>query len=320
MQQAPQNIQQPPVLLSIVVPMHNEAQAIDSFFSRIIPILESITTHWEILAVDDGSVDQTLAQLRQFHAKEPRIRVIALSRNFGKEAALSAGLNYTRGNAVIPIDADLQDPPELIPQMVEQWRAGFLVVLAKRVNRSSDSWPKRTGANLFYRVLSAVSNIEIPQQVGDFRLMDAQVVAAMRALPERTRFMKGLFAWVGFKTTTVTFERPQRQSGQAQQRFWKLWNLAKDGIFSFTTMPLRWMTQLGMTISLLTFIYALFLLTRVLIFGVDVPGYASLMIVVLGIGGIQLVCIGVLGEYIGRIFQESKQRPLYIISEALGFE
>ena len=305
-------------LLSIIVPMYNEAGGLEVFFERVIASLRQVTEDWEIICVNDGSRDDTLAQLKNWHSREPRIKVISLSRNFGKEAALTAGLHHAAGDAVIPIDADLQDPPELIPDMVREWKAGFKVVLATRRSRSGDGWLKRGTAWLFYKMMGGVTSVDIPPNTGDFRLMDQQVVQVLRLLPERTRFMKGLFAWVGFTTTRIYFDRPNRAAGAPKQSYRRLWQLAKDGIFSFTTFPLRLTTYMGVIISAVAFSYAGWLLVRVLVRGVDAPGYASLMAAVLCMGGVQLIALGILGEYLGRIYREAKHRPLYIVEEAVG--
>jgi glycosyltransferase involved in cell wall biosynthesis len=305
-------------LLSLVIPMYNEAGVIPVLFDKLIAVLNKLTPDWEVICVNDGSRDDTLAQLKQWHAREPRIKLLSLSRNFGKEAALTAGLNHAFGQAVIPFDADLQDPPDLIPEMVAQWRAGHKVVLATRRRRYGDGCFKRGMAWLFYKLIGRMTSVHIPANTGDFRLMDQQVVQVLRLLPERTRFMKGLFSWVGFTTATIYFDRAPRESGKPKQSLGKLWQLAKDGIFSFTTVPLRVATYLGVIISTLAFGYAGWLLIRTIVFGVDVPGYASIMASVLCMGGVQLICLGILGEYMGRIYREAKQRPLYIIEEASG--
>jgi polyisoprenyl-phosphate glycosyltransferase len=306
-------------ILSVVIPVFNEADGLSALFDRLLPILENVTPEWEIICVNDGSRDMTLKGLQYWRTMDSRIKYLSLSRNFGKEAALTAGLHHTTGQAVIPLDADLQDPPELIPDMVAKWREGYKVVLATRRTRDGDSWLKRHSALMFYKLMSRVTTVEIPQNTGDFRLMDAQVVEVVRLLPERTRFMKGLFAWVGFSTTQLYFDRPARAVGEAKQSWRSLWRLAKDGVFSFTTMPLRLTTYLGLCISAVAFAYAIWLIVRTLIFGVDVPGYASIMAAVLSLGGIQLVCIGILGEYLGRIYRETKHRPLYVIEGHGGF-
>lgn len=304
--------------LSLVAPMYNESEVIDAFFNAVIPILNELAPHWEIVCVNDGSRDDTLAKLKGWHTREPRIKILNFSRNFGKEAGTTAGIDYTTGKAVIPIDADLQDPPELIRAMVTKWREGFKVVLATRSDRREDDWFKRHSALTFYRLISAMSEVSIPQNTGDYRLMDRQVVEALKKLPERTRFMKGIFAWLGFSTTTIYFERPQRFAGTTSWNFWKLWKLALDGIFSFTTLPLQVWTYLGAGISLLTFVYGSFLILRTLLIGTTVPGYASTMVAILFLGGIQLVSLGVIGEYVGRIYREVKGRPIYIVEETIG--
>ena len=241
------------------------------------------------------------------------IRIINFSRNFGKEAALTAGLDKARGEAAIPIDVDLQDPPELIKELVARWREGYDVVLAKRADRTSDSFAKRVSADLFYKLNGKISNVDIPNNVGDFRLMSKRVVEALNQLPENQRFMKGLFAWVGFKTVVIEYVREKREAGQSSFNGWKLWNFALDGITSFSTLPLRIWLYIGALVSFLSFLYGSFIILKTLIFGVDLPGYASLAVIMLFLGGIQLIGIGILGEYIGRIYSESKRRPSYII-------
>lgn len=295
--------------------MYNEAEGIPLFFSRLVPVLDDVTPSWEILCVNDGSRDATLSLLKERARLDLRVRYLSLSRNFGKESALSAGLAAATGEAVIPIDADLQDPPELIPEMVAKWREGYKVVLATRRTRLGDGISKRLFAGLFYRVFGALTSFDMPQNTGDFRLMDRQVVEEVRRLQERTRMMKGLFAWVGFSTTHVYFDREKRAAGASKLSFRSLWRLAKDGIFSFTTLPLRVCTWLGAVISLASFSYAAYLVIHTLLHGVDLPGYASLMTAILCMGGIQLLSIGIIGEYIGRIYRETKQRPLFIIEE-----
>ncbi len=296
--------------------MYNEAETLPHFFAAVLPVLEGITRDWEIICVNDGSRDTTLESLKQANAQDARIRYISLSRNFGKETALTAGLHQTRGAAVIPMDADLQDPPGLIPELVAKWREGYKVVLATRQSRAGDPLLKKLTARGFYRLMGRLTRFDIPANTGDFRLMDAQVVEVLRLLPERTRFMKGLFAWVGFKTTTVYFNRPPRVAGAAKQNYSRLWQLAKDGIFSFTTLPLRVTTYLGVIVSVVSIGYAGWLVVRTLVLGVELPGYASLMSAVLLIGGIQLISLGIIGEYIGRIYREAKQRPLFVVEES----
>lgn len=306
-------------LISIVVPFYNEEEGISNFYSRIEGVVKSLPEfHFEIVCVDDGSADATLEKLIAIAAKDARYRVIELTRNFGKEAALTAGLDAARGDAVIPIDADLQDPPELIPVLIEEWCKGAEVVLARRADRSSDSFLKRKTAGLFYYVHNRLSSVEIPQDVGDFRLMDRVAVNALKTLPERQRFMKGLFAWVGFKTVTVDYARQTRATGKTKFSGWKLWNFALEGITSFSTAPLRIWTYIGGVGTLATFAYALFIISRTMIHGIDVPGYASLLVAILFFGSLQLISVGLLGEYIGRIYLETKQRPAYLVRKRYG--
>ncbi|PKL75879.1 MAG: glycosyltransferase [Candidatus Melainabacteria bacterium HGW-Melainabacteria-1] len=305
--------------ISLVAPMYNESEGLDQFFKTVTPILEQISPDWEIVCVNDGSRDDTLAKLIQYHQRDPRIRVLNFSRNFGKEAGTTAGIDFSRGRAVIPIDADLQDPPELILEMVSKWKEGFKVVLATRRERGEDTWFKRQSALMFYRIISFMSEIDIPKNTGDFRLMDRQVVDTLKQLPEKTRFMKGIFAWLGFPTTTIFFDRPQRFAGQTSWNYWKLWRFALDGIFAFTTLPLQIWTYLGALISLGSFVYASILILTTLIHGVDVPGYTSIMVTLLFLGGVQLISLGVIGEYVGRIYKEVKGRPIYIVQDTWGF-
>jgi len=301
-------------LLSLVVPFYNEGDALHAFFARVVPILESIpATRFEVVCVNDGSADDTLAKLVAVARRDGRVRVIDLTRNFGKEAALTAGIDEAFGDAVIPIDADLQDPPELIPTLVEKWREGAEVVLAQRASRASDSLLKRVTAAAYYRVHNCLSDLKIPENVGDFRLMDRTVVNALKQLPERHRFMKGLFAWVGFSTVIVPYERELRCAGKSKFSGWRLWNLALEGITSFSTLPLRSWTYLGSFIAMLAFCYGMYIVARTMILGVDVPGYASVLSLLLFFGGVQLIGLGVVGEYIGRIYDESKGRPIYLV-------
>ncbi len=306
--------------LSIIVPMYNEEEALDGFFKRVQRVLQTVTPSYEIICVNDGSRDLTLARLRQASERDERIKVVNLSRNFGKEVALSAGLDHASGDAVIPIDADLQDPPEVIPLMVAKWRAGAKLVLAKRRDRSTDGWLKRVTANGAYWLFSKLTHPRIPQNVGDFRLMDRDVVNAIKRLPERSRFMKGLFAWIGYEAETVEYDREARFAGETKWNYWKLWNFALDGITSFSSLPLRVWSYLGFGVSLFAMAYLGFTVAKTMIFGLDVPGYASLLSVILFFNGVLLVGIGVIGEYLARIFTEVKARPLYIVSETIGVE
>ena len=306
-------------LVSIVVPFHNEAGGVEHFHRELSAALAAVPGHrFEIVCVDDGSSDATLAELVALTARDPRVRVLELSRNFGKEAALTAGMDAARGEAVVALDADLQDPPELIGRLVEAWTGGADVVLARRTDRSSDSFLKRTSAELFYRIHNRLSSVKIPENVGDFRLLDRVAVDALKALPERQRFMKGLFAWIGFKTATVDYARRARASGASKFSGWRLWNFALEGITSFSTVPLRVWTYVGAIGAGLTFLYALFIIARVLVLGVEVPGYASLLVAILFLGSLQLLSVGVLGEYIGRVYLETKQRPVYVVRREFG--
>jgi glycosyltransferase involved in cell wall biosynthesis len=301
-------------LISLVVPFYNEGGAIDRFFAGVMPVLETIgDIRFEIVCVNDGSEDDTIDQLVSFSVRDPRVRVIDLTRNCGKEAALTAGLDEANGDAIIPIDADLQDPPSLIPAMIGHWRSGAEVVVARRRNRDRDSFAKRTAATLYYRVHNLLSEVKLPENAGDYRLMDRQVVNALCSLPERRRFMKGLFAWVGFRTVIVEYEREARCAGHSKFSGWKLWNFALEGMTSFSTVPLRSWTYVGLTIAAFTFLYGGFIVGRTMMFGNPVPGYASVISIMLFIGGIELIGIGVVGEYIGRIYDESKERPIYLV-------
>jgi glycosyltransferase involved in cell wall biosynthesis len=304
--------------LSLIVTMYNEGKSCQAFFAAVVPVLSKITGDYEIICVNDGSTDDTLFILKQMCEADSRIKLISFTRNFGKELALTAGLDYASGMAVIPIDADLQDPPELIPELVAKWRDGFDVVLAQRSDRASDSLLKRVTARGFYAVANIVNETPIPADTGDFRLMDRRVVEALRRFPERTRFMKGLFAWLGFSQTTIPYVRAARAAGQSKWRYWRLWNFALEGIFSFSTLPLRLWMYLGLLVGLFSGAYILFILTRVLLFGVDVPGYASIIVAILFFSGINMIGLGIIGEYLGRVLSEVKRRPLYLIDEAVG--
>lgn len=306
--------------ISVISPFYNEELGVEAFFARLSSVHAEVAERYdlEVIAINDGSKDNTLSELVKVQPRYPFLTIVDLSRNFGKEAALSAGLDYATGDVVIPIDSDLQHPPELILEMLAQWEASFEVVLAKRVDRDTDRAIQKFSANSFYKLHNYISDIDIPADVGDYRLMDRKVVDALKALPENRRFMKGLFAWVGFKTTTVEYKVEPRLSGVTSFNTWKLWNFALEGITSFSSAPLRIWSYLGGAISLLSFLYALYLILKTVVFGIDTPGYASLMVAILFVGGIQLIGIGVLGEYLGRIFVETKRRPVYIVREVIG--
>lgn len=304
-------------LVSIVTPFYNEGEGVKHFYQVMTQTMEKLPNYdFELICVDDGSKDNTLEQLIALSKTDPRVTVLEFSRNFGKEPAMTAGIDAASGDCVIPIDADLQDPPGLISEMLAKWQEGAEVVLAKRIDRSSDSYAKRTTALMFYRLHNALSHLQIPENVGDYRLMDRVVVDALKQLPERQRFMKGLFAWVGFKTVTVEYVRDARLVGDSKFSGWKLWNFAIEGITSFSLVPLKVWTYVGSIGALFAFFYATFIVIRTLIFGIDLPGYASLLVVTLFFASLQLISLGVIGEYIGRIYFESKQRPLYLIRKS----
>ncbi|AFY79183.1 glycosyl transferase [Pleurocapsa sp. PCC 7327] len=307
------------VVLSVVVPCYNEEENIHYLFERLTSALDRLNLKYEIICVNDGSRDDTLKYLVEYHRRNPAIKVVNLSRNFGKEIALSAGIDYASGQAVVPIDADLQDPPEFIEQLLEKWHEGYDVVYGVRRSRQGESWLKRSTAGAFYRVISGMTHIQIPKDTGDFRLLDRRVVEALKLLPERRRFMKGLFAWVGFKQTAIEYDRDPRYQGTTKWNYWKLWNFALEGITSFSFVPLKVWSYIGVFVSLISFVYASFLVIRTLILGIDVPGYASIMVAVLFLGGVQLISLGFIGEYLGRVYDEVKQRPLYLVRDCYGF-
>lgn len=299
--------------LSLVIPMHNEAEVLDILFSRLGEVTAKLGLETEFVCVDDGSRDNTLALIEARAAADPRIKVVPLARNFGKEAALTAGLDNATGDLVVPLDADLQDPPELIVDFVDLWEQGYDVVYGVRADRASDSFAKRTTAVMFYRFFNKLADYPIPANTGDFRLMDRIVVEALKQLPERNRFNKGLFAWVGFRQVGVPYVRPSRAAGASSWGSPALWRLAIDGITSFSTTPLRVWSAVGFIVALLAMLSAAGLILRVLVFGRDVPGYASLMVVILFCFAVQMMAFGVMGEYVGRLYQESKGRPIYIV-------
>ncbi|MXV45051.1 glycosyltransferase [Saccharibacter sp. 17.LH.SD] len=300
--------------LSLIVPFYNEGEGVDYFYEVIVPIIESIqASQWEIICVDDGSIDDTLSRLVKLSKQDHRFRILEFSRNFGKEAAITAGLDHARGDAVVITDADFQDPPEVIIQMVKKWRLGTEVVLGRRVNRSTDAVLKRLTANLFYKFFNRISEISLPEGVGDFRLMDRRVVAAIKKLPEKQRFMKGIFAWVGFRTETIDYSRASRLNGASKFSFFSLWDLALEGITSFSLLPLRlWIYVGGMGI-LLSLLFMIFFTG---LYFLDIIKYYSNCILIISIffvGSVQLVGIGIVGEYVGKIYMESKRRPIYLI-------
>jgi glycosyltransferase involved in cell wall biosynthesis len=312
--------------LSIVIPVYNEEATIVPFFERCAPAVEAALdlmgegAEVEWVFVNDGSSDGTGVILGARAARDPRVRVVNLSRNFGKEAALAAGLDHADGDAVVPIDVDLQDPPDLMAEMVRLWLEGAKVVNARRVDRSTDGWAKRTTARVYYRLYNRLAETPIPEDVGDFRLMDREAVEVIRNLSEQARFNKGLFSWIGFETATIDYRREARTAGRSKWRGWRLWNFAIDGIVSSSTLPLRVWTYLGAFIAAGSFAYALFLLLYTIITGGDSPGFASIMLAVLLLGGLNMLSLGILGEYVGRIANEVRGRPLYVVASRVGFE
>jgi glycosyltransferase involved in cell wall biosynthesis len=304
-----------PKRLSIVVPAYNEEQVVEEFHKRLTSVLEAISLTTEIIYINDGSRDGTLETLRKLRAQDPRIAIIDLSRNFGKEIAVTAGLDHSKGAAVILIDADLQDPPELIPRMIEEWQSGFDVVYATRTSREGESGIKKATAYLFYRVINQISRVKIPEDTGDYRLLSRRAVDALGKLREQHRFMKGLFTWIGYPQKGIPYERDARYAGTTKWNYWNLWNFALEGITSFTIGPLKMATYLGLATAIAAFIYAGIIIAKTLLHGDPVAGYPSLMVVILFIGGVQLITVGIMGEYIGRMFDESKQRPLYFVND-----
>nr|WP_050978359.1 glycosyltransferase family 2 protein [Bordetella petrii] len=303
--------------LSIIIPFFNEQEVLPLCLNRLQPLLQSQGYPYEIIFVDDGSTDDSVAFLRAVARQNSAVRIVCLSRNFGKEAAMSAGLVHARGAAVIVLDADLQDPPELIPAMVAAWRAGADVVCMRRRSRQGEGWAKKLSAYAFYRLLSRLSHSKIPADTGDFRLMSRRTVNAMLRLPERCRYMKGLYAWVGMPTTVIDYDRAPRAAGTTKWNYFALFGLAMEGITSFSTTPLRWATAIGAVIALLGGGFGLAIVLKTLIFGDSVPGYPSLMAMITLLSGIQLLTIGLLGEYLGKTYMESKQRPVYLVREII---
>ncbi|MCE7938608.1 glycosyltransferase [bacterium] len=293
--------------------MHNESENVAAFYARTHAVLDRTGEPWEIVCVDDGSRDDTLDRLVALHRRDPRVRVIELSRNFGKEIALTAGIDAAVGDAVIPIDADLQDPPELIPDMLAKWREGYDVVYATRIERAGETWLKKATAGGFYRLMERLSDVPMPPNTGDFRLMARPAVDALREARERNRFMKGLFAWVGFRQYSLGYHRDPRAAGTTKWSYWRLIRLAIEGITSFSSAPLQIATWLGLAVASLSFVYGVVRIVITLLYGNPVAGYPSLMVVILFLGGVQLITLGIIGAYVGRIYQEVKGRPLYIV-------
>ena len=304
-------------LVSIIVPAYNEDAVLSDFHKTLDKALADTAVDLEVVYINDGSTDNTLDIINGLRSSDKRITLIDLSRNFGKEIALSAGLHKAAGDAVVIIDADLQDPPELIPELIKQWQNGYDVVYAKRTQRGGDSLVKKATAHFFYRIIQRVGKFSIPEDTGDFRILSRRAVNAVNAFKEQHRFMKGLFAWIGYKQKAVHYQRNPRHAGKPKMNYWRLWNFAIDGITSFTIAPLKISTYIGLITALGAFAYGIYMVIDTLLHGNPVPGYPSLIVIILVLGGVQLMAIGILGEYLGRIFNETKQRPLYFINEYL---
>jgi glycosyltransferase involved in cell wall biosynthesis len=306
--------------LSIVAPAYNEERNIPAFLAAMIPVLEGIGETFEIIFVDDGSRDGTLGMLAAAASQDPRIKVVGLARNFGKDIALSAGLAHASGQAVIPIDCDLQHPVELIPQFVAKWREGYDMVIGVRSKRDEEGWLRRTLSQTYYKVMRSMTSVEIPPNAGDFRLLDRKILDIINKMPERHRFMKGIFAWPGFKVASIEFQANVRANETSSSwSFFKLWRFALDGLFSFSSAPLKWWTYIGVLSAAGAFIYLAITLIQKIFFGIDAPGYASLLIVMLFFNALILISNGIQGEYIARIFEEVKGRPLYVVGKTIGF-
>ena len=305
--------------ITILIPCYNEVNNLDFLYNRLKNVISGLNDYCvRLLFVNDGSTDSTLTKLKEIHAKDSSVSYISLSRNFGKENAMLAGLDYADGDAVILMDADLQDPPELIPQMLEEWEKGYDDVYARRRSRAGETWFKIVSAHWYYRILRRFADIDIPADVGDFRLLDRQAVNALCSLRERQRYTKGLFSWIGYKKKELLYDRDPRAAGNSKMNFFKLFGLAVDGITSFSVAPLRLASILGLVISSVAFVYLLFVIIKTILYGDPVAGYPSMISIILFIGGIQLIVLGIIGEYVGRIFYEAKNRPDYLISEFNG--
>ncbi|MDD2336671.1 MAG: glycosyltransferase family 2 protein [Geobacteraceae bacterium] len=301
-------------LLSIIVPAFNEQEVLPTFHERLSKVLDSLPLESEVIYVNDGSRDGTLEVMKILRAHDPRVAILDLSRNFGKEIAMTAGFDHARGSAVVIIDADLQDPPELIPEMVKHWVEGWDMVYAQRIERRGETVVKKFTAYWFYRLMQRVGRVRIPENVGDYRLLSRRAVDALLQLREQHRFMKGLFAWIGFPQIGVPYHRDPRFAGRSTWDYWRLWNFALDGITSFTTTPLKWATYLGLIIACVSFLYSAVIILQKILYGNPVKGYPSLMVVILFLGGVQLIFLGIIGEYLGRMFDETKRRPLYFLT------
>ncbi len=301
-------------LVTILIPAYNEEEVLPMLYERLLKLMESLPQYnFELLFVNDGSKDRTLDLIKEIRKHDSRVCYLNLSRNYGKEIAMIAGFDYVNGDCMINIDADLQDPPELIPEMLRYWEEGYDDVYAKRKSRKGESLLKKLTSWGYYRVLQGMTNIEIQKDTGDFRLLDRRCVEAIKKMRESQRYTKGLYSWIGYNKKEILYDRDPRAAGKTKWNYRKLTNLSIDGITSFTTAPLRWAAIIGILVSVFGFIYMLIIIAKTLIWGVDVPGYASMMVVILFLGGLQLIFLGVIGEYLGRAFYESKGRPLYFI-------
>ena len=306
-------------LITILVPAYNEEDVLYMLYERLTKIMNTLPNYdFEVLLINDGSKDNTLNIMKELRNHDNRFCYLNLSRNYGKETAMIAGLDYTKGDAVIIIDADLQDPPELIPQMVEYWEQGYDDVYAKRKSRKGETWLKKFTSKMYYRTLQSVTKIEIQKDTGDFRLLDRRCVEALKQIRESQRYTKGLFSWIGYNKKEILYDRDPRAAGKTKWNYKKLIDLSIDGITSFTTAPLRWSAFIGLLVSLAGFIYMMVIIIKTLLYGVDVPGYASTMVVMLFLGGIQLIFLGIIGEYLGRAFYETKHRPIYFVDTYNG--
>ena len=301
--------------VSVVVPVYNEESGLAELHRRLSAALDALPIRSEIIYVNDGSRDRSAVMLQALAYSDARTVVLDLSRNFGKELAVSAGIDFARGDAMVVLDADLQDPPELIGAMVAQWQSGFDCVLMRRRSREGETWLKKTTSSVFYRLLRRISDVDIPPDVGDFRLMSRRAIDALKRCNERTRYMKGLFAWVGYKQTVLDYERDARFAGDTKWNYWRLWNLALEGITSFSTAPLKLASYVGFGVAVSAFLYTAYVFVKAVLVGDPVPGYPSLMVVVLILGGTQLMALGIIGEYLARVFVEVKQRPMYLVAD-----
>lgn len=300
-------------ILTVIVPVYNEAEVLQMFYDRLHSVLVGLEMEYEILFVNDGSRDDSIKILQSLHLADSSVSIIDLSRNFGKEIAMTAGLDYADGDAVVIIDSDLQDPPELIPDLIRGWREGFDVVYAKRIKRDGETALKRATASVFYKIMLLLSPINIPADTGDFRLLSRRAVLSLRRIREKRRFMKGLFAWIGYPEKEVLYNRDPRKAGDTKWNYWRLWNLALEGITSFSEAPLKLATYIGTIVAAFSFLYGIFVIVKTLLFGDPVAGYPSLMTAILFFSGVQLIFVGILGEYLARMFAEVKGRPLYLI-------